>query len=479
MSEGSSLACEVLEVAWHREINNKKFRRICLQPGMKLTGCATLSPGNSMYNKALSCISKKLFLLFVLTNASLIMADQAISENDVIRLIERMDQYANNRDFTRLKSLISKDAAFAIITKDIDEENTVVIEYDDYFDNIDNIMRSVDQYNIKRDILKVEFNEDKSLARVISKTEESFIGGEIEDVELSTGYLDVAYVNGKLVVIGGMATTESKYKYSLSSCQNDCKDFKTIFPNISSIQTGWLDSRYQGLVIENLENSRSLERDRALINALAENQEIYVLFMAPFEDERGLYRISNTRTLYKLLEDNISDFLYVQYVDPEEHNNLSDYTRYRNSLWLNDQISNLILLIPEQALIVDWHVYDQISIYTTKNERMKLVKQTLDGVQIGYKMYEQEWPAFEMYKLYMSNENIEKSKKTLESLELLNETVSSDFTNIADQTDYIPVVVYDDKTSRKIINQARDMDIMLISHDDLNVLLEKLAKEIM
>ena len=415
-------------------------------------------------------------MILFLTHAPLIMADPAISESDAIGLLERIDQHTINRDVTKLKSLISQDAAFAIIYKGIDEENTVVIGYDDYFTNIDNAMRTVDQYSIKRDIQKVAFNEDKSLARVISKTEESFISGEIEDIQLSTGYLDVAYVDGKLVVIGGMATTESKYKYSLSSCDSDCKDFKTIFPNISSIQTGWLDRRYQGLVFE---NSRSLERDRALVKALAGNQEVYVLFLAPYEGEKEIYRIDNTRTLYKLLEDNISDFMFVQYVDPEEHDNLSDYTRYRNSLWLNDQVSNQILLIPDQALIIDWQMADQISIYTTKNERLNFVKKTLEGMQIGYETYEEEWPAFEMHKLYMSKENIEKSRTNLELLELLNETVSSDFSDIAEQTDYIPVLVHDDKTSRKLINQAEDMDIMLISYDDFSVLLEKLAKEMM
>ena len=443
---------------------------------MELTGRRYLSPGNPMQNKALYLLVKKVFLIFILTHAHLTMANPPISESDAIGLLERIDQHTSNREFTTLKSLISKDATFAIIIKDTDEENMVVIGYDDYFDNIDNIMRSVDQYNIKRDIQKVAFNEDKSLARVISKTEESFIGGGIEDVELSTGYLDMAYVNGKLVVIGGMATTESKYKYSLSRCQNDCKDFKTIFPNITSLQTGWLDSRYQGVVFD---NNRSLERDRALVKALSENQEVYVLFLAPYKGEKEIYRIDNTRTLYKLLEDNISDFMFVQYVDPEEHDNLSDYTRYRNSLWLNDQVSNQILLIPDQALIIDWQMGDQISIYTTRNERLNFVKQTLEGMQIGYETYEQEWPAFEMHKLYMSKENIKKSRKNLELLELLNESVSSDFSNIAEETDYIPVVVYDDRTSRDLISQAKDMDIMLISHDDFNVLLEKLAKEMM
>lgn len=400
-----------------------------------------------------------------------------MNENDVVDLLDKIDHYANSQKFNKLQSLISKDATFVIKTTDIDEENTIILGYDDYFENINKVMRAVDKYSINRDIVKVALNEERSAARVVFNTEEKFISHEIEDITSSTGFFDITYVDGELIVTGGVGTFESKHNYSLSYCEKQCKDFITIFPNISSIQTSWLDSRYQGLIINNSNNYKSLNRDIALVKVLSDNKDVYALFMAPYEYERDYYKINNTRTLYKLLEDNISDFFTVQYIDPEVHKQLSDYTRYRNSLWLNDQINNLILVIPEQALIIDWSEDGQINIYSTSVERLHNVKRNLDQKKIGYKVYELDRPSFEMYRLYVSNENIAKSNKSLESLGLLNENVSKEFINIINESDYMPVLVYDDNTDNHLIDQALDMDIMLISYADLTALLEKLAKE--
>ena len=430
-----------------------------------------------MSKKIVISLLPRLLLLGPLVFPPATPAQTEVLESDVVALLEQMDRHSNQREFDKLKPLISRDATFVLMNNDVDEKNTVIIGYKDYFDGIDRVMARVDEYRITREIVRIELTADRSSARVLTRTTERFVSDGIEDFDRTTGYLDVAFVGDQLVVIGGISLSKSDNKYSLSHCPNNCPELKAVFPNITAIQTDWLDGRYRGLVIHNTDETRSLKRDRALVRALAGNGELYVLFMAPFETERAFYQIDNKRTLQKLLKDNIADFISVQYVDPAEHDNISDYTRYRNSLWLNDQISNLILVIPEQALIIDWSAWDQIGIYSTNDESFERARQQLEQMQVEFAAYEQDWPTFDLYKVYISKENISRTSELLETIGLPNESLSSEFSQMTAESDYTPILVFDDGTDRQLIDQALEMDIMLLPFGDFHALLEQLEQD--
>ena len=129
-----------------------------------------------------------LLFLLILGFPPVIAAQPTLSESDVVALLERMDRYSNQREFGKLESLISTDARFALINKDIDEENTVIIGYDDYFDGIAKIMSGVDEYRITRDIVKIELNAERTSARVLTRTVESVVSDGVEDFDRSTGW---------------------------------------------------------------------------------------------------------------------------------------------------------------------------------------------------------------------------------------------------------------------------------------------------
>ena len=415
---------------------------------------------------------RRLLLLFVTIFISFQPhAEQIMNEEEVIAVVNNIDDYVNSGVMHKLNDLISGDGMFLVKINDIDEENAFIIRGEEYLNNAAGLLDEVDSYSIKRKIQSVKIDHANSTARVNSTAEEIYTINDVEDIGLSSGYLDITLVDGKLVVVGGMVASEKKYKYAIKSCTERCEDIKISLPNLLSLQTDWLDPRYQAITIDNTSRNRNLRRDISLVDQLSAGASIYILFMPPFEDVKDFYSINDKRTLYKLLKDNLTDFYRVQSIEPDDNEVLTDYTRYRNDLWSNDQISNLTLVIPDKSIVIDWNYEDRINIFTPDPLQFEAIKKIASGNKIKFNDYEVGSPYLSLYRLYMSPENINSLREYLEELDLLEENVTSNYDELTEISDYIPILITDKDTSQSIINMALENDLMLVTMQDLTDLI--------
>lgn len=422
----------------------------------------------------------KIVSLLLLLSTGLVQA-AALDEQSVRRFVKQIDDHVQAREFDALRPLFSRDAAFVIKINDVDEANTVVLSYDDYFNNIETALRGIDRYVFHRSIEKVVIGNGGQSARVLSKLEETYTSNGVSETDLSQGVMEVGYQDGRLIVKGAVITTQQKDAYSMTRCQDNktCPDFRALFPNIASIQTEWLDSRYQGLIVDNSRGHKSLKRDYALLEDLVGEATCYALIMPPY-DETGTktyYRINDKRTLHKLLQGNASDFMVLQYVDPAEHKHLSDFTLFRNSIWKEDQVNNLTLVIPDRHLIVDWSWSDEIHIIANDIATMSRVREYL-GKKAYANTEKPVAPSFDSYKFYMTRAQLDMLKPRLEKYEVAEESISTTLADMSKQgDDYYHVFVYDKSTDKRWKTMAIEADIRLISVEEFSQLLDRLIRE--